>query len=679
MIEGMRTLALDYLLQQLSGHSLPDNPEIWYQNLRNNSTYKLLPYLVEDTGKIDTVYVLQKVDKDTVSMTVQDVVNHPNTNNSGCTPDKLPFMKPSGSQSPQVGPVFKRTFDKSKGTGPTGKILKTTLGYFDLISQGGKPWSQYFQQILEILNLSKLQLIDGSVIDWQQEGYISLLECAVDKIGPQKGTVFLTVKDGNGLFPGEVPQYTEYLLTEKLAGERYVTGNVPAKEKGVCPLCFLEGVTVFPNALKGAGINLKNADRAGTFPGLNPAQAWKGYALCGACSDLLYIYKNHVLKKVGPNKDRMLFGTRIAGDSAIIIPTFLPGLPTQDRQEILYDLKKYVSNIATDITADEEDLLDVLKDQKTILNLVILWASVGQCLENVTGMITGVLPSRLRQLSLLNEESGNWQHPLFPQVQLNAEPHNFKPDLSLKALKPFFQRPGGKKAKDANESKKLFQVKKHLANCVYHRTLIMYERFWEEIIITARWYWLEAINKKDGYKGLVYEGMGKNGPYLTPAGWIKHVNWWIYYLKQVGVIEMERYHYQPSMTELTPYFGPESGIDTPEKAYSFLLGVLYGRLLQVQGGKGVNVAANALTWLKRLTLKGSDLPELYIKIRSKLLAYESEKDPRVRQLLTEIGNLGVKLGDKIVLSEVQTNYYLLLGQSMTTVILPKKEEKGSVN
>ena len=138
---------------------------------------------------------------------------------------------------------------------------------------------------------------------------------------------------------------------------------------------------------------------------------------------------------------------------------------------------------------------------------------------------------------------------------------------------------------------------------------------------------------------------------------------------------MEENFYEPQMEQLKPYFGPESGIDSPPKAYAFLLGALYGKVLQVQGAKGVNVGANALTWLKRLTLKGRDLPELYVKIREKLLAYETEKSEDVRDLIAEIGNLGWRLGDNIELGEISTNYYLLLGQSHTTTILPKKEGK----
>ncbi|RJO60659.1 CRISPR-associated protein [candidate division WS5 bacterium] len=674
MIEAMRTIALDYLAEELSGGSVPADIEGWYQNLRKNSPGKMFPYLVEDSGKIETVYVLEKYTDDMMRLVVQDLVDDSDSDREKCTIDKLPFMRPSGSQSAQIGPVIKRSYDKNKGGGPSEKILRTTMEYFKEVAQANKPWSPYFEDILKLLNCVMVQLPDGEKVNWQKSGYANLLACAVDKIGKQSGTVFLTVRDSKGQLPGENALYVEYLLTEKLAGERYATQKAPAEEKKICCLCNVREVTVFPNALKGAGINLSNVDRAGAFPGIDTLQAWKKYALCSSCADLLYVYKFHVLKKGGPKKDHQPFGARIAGENALIIPSFLPGLPAEARLDVLHETTDYIKNMASDVEQDEDSLLDILKDNESILNFIILWADIGQEIGNVTGMITNVLPSRLRKLSELNAQAERWTHPLFPKVPLQQGRTNFKPDLSLKALRPLFHRPSGEKAKDANKSKQLFHVKRLIAACVYHQNRLLGDRFWEEIMTTARWYWLEALERKDGHRELLYEGIGKSGPYLTAAGWLKHLNWWLYYFKQVGVMDMEKVYFEPDMDVLKPYFGPESGIDTQEKAFSFLLGVLYGKLLQVQGARGVNVGANALSWLKRLTLQGKDLPELYNKTREKLLAYETEKNQEVKMLISEIGRLGVKLGDNIRLSEIQTNYYLLLGQSMTVDILPSKEQ-----
>lgn len=138
---------------------------------------------------------------------------------------------------------------------------------------------------------------------------------------------------------------------------------------------------------------------------------------------------------------------------------------------------------------------------------------------------------------------------------------------------------------------------------------------------------------------------------------------------------MNKNPYQPKTDLLKPYFSDESGIDTYEKAFAFTLGVLYGRLLTLQGAKGINVGANALTWLKRLTLKGSDLPELYIKTRKKLLAYDAEGNKNVREVIRELGHLGNILGDSIQLDNVPTNYFLLLGQSVSSEIIPSKSKE----
>lgn len=661
MLDAMRALALDYLVKELNGSAINDaEAEEWYKQLKHLEPRKLFPYLIEDSARIDKVFILEPESENCVRMVVQDVVEK----GKGCTPDQLPFIKPSGAQSAQIGPIIKRT-GAGKKVGPSEKIINTTMKSFQEIAKAGKPWSNYFSEIILILEKPILKLADGSNIEWQQKGYSSMLSCAIEKIGSQSNTVFLTVRDYEGRLPGSVPEYMEYLMVEKLAGDRYVTKNVQAQETTQCPLCGISNQTVYPNALKGAGINLLNADRAGRFPGINEVDAWKAFALCQGCADLLYVYKNHVLKKTGPKKDRQPFSSRIAGDMALVIPHYLPGMDNRVKQRINRRFQSYFESLETDVEIPEELLLETLKDQEGLLNLDILWAVIGQNIDDVTGVLQHVLPSRLRELSIINAEAAQWQSPLFPNVTIEA----LQPDLTLRALKALFQRPGGKKTESLNLARSTIQLRRHIAFCLYHEQIIIKERLEQEWLVTARSYYDEAISRADGYKGLLYEGQGKKGPYLTAAGWIRYFTWWLYYFQEVGVLERNRVNYEPHMAELKPYFGPESRIDSDEKAFAFLLGILYGRLMEIQGARGVNVSANALTWLKRLTLKGKDLPELYIKIRNKLLAYEAEKSAKVRELVSEIGNLGIRLGDQIILDEISTNYYLLLGQSVARDVL----------
>ena len=670
MINAMRRLALDYLFNKLGDKvHLPPNLEQWYPDLRDTNPEKLFPFLVESGETLEKIYILEKdTEKDTARLISEDMTEQ--------KANWLPFMKPSGSQGAQIGPVIKRTYSKAKGGGPSDKILMTTMKSFEEIANAGEKWSSYFMEITGLLNSMQLKLLDNSVIDWRDVGYRSLLSAAIDDIGEQKQTVFLTVRDNSGNLPGQRKEYIMYLMTEKLGGTRYVTASTPSKDDQNCPLCGAIGVTIFPNALKGAGINITNADRTGAFTNIDASMAWKRYALCNACADLLYIYKFHFLKKDSNNKNQFI--TSIAGENAIVIPITSVNFHYQNRQKIWREVKDFVKVIPSDSEESELTILDILKEEKGILNLTFLWATVGQNIEDVTGMITNVPPTRLAELSNINDESSKWMHPLFPNICYFQDKKKYlSPNLSLRALRTLFHRLGGKKAKDANASMKLHQLKRDIAASVYHETEIPTVRFWEEVITTARWYWLDAIEKGSGYN-LLYEGKKKNGEtYLTAAGWIRHLCKWIYYFKRIKVMKMENELYEPQMEKLKQYFGSESGIDTPAKGYAFLLGALYGKVLQVQGAKGVNVGANALTWLKRLTLKGRDLPRLYIKTREKLLAYETEKNKDVRELIKEIGRLGVQLGDNIELEETATNYYLLLGQSLTTTILPKKESDDS--
>ena len=666
----MRTLALDFLFEKLGDKNNPPmDLEKWYQDLHSAHPEKLFPFLVESVENIEKIYILQAdADKDTLRLIPEDMTEE--------KAEWLPFIKPTGGRSSQIGPIIKVSKDS-----PKLLTLENTIESWKKIAGSNKLWSSYFCEIVDLLDYPKIKLPDSSIINWQKDGYKNILIVVVEKIREKKQNVVLTVKNKNNKLPGQCMEYCNYLMKEKLAGAKYITKEAPARSNRTCPLCGALGVTVFPNALRGAGVNLSNIDRAGAFPNIDTAQAWKGYALCAACADLLYIYKFYVLKKDIVNKRRP-FITHIAGDSAIIIP--FTTFDYNTRKSMRRKVDDFVKSASSDVGADEESLLDILEEEKGILNLTFLWATVGQEIEKVTGMITNVPPTRLTELSKINDESREWKHPLFPETFLRVKESNFDPDLSLRALWPLFyhRRRKNEEAKSKEwrlKFMKLRQLLKSIAVSVYLKAEIPATRFWEEIMTTARWYWLEAIERGSEY-GLLYEGKKKTGePYLTAAGWIRHLCWWSYYFKRLEVMKMEKSLYEPHMEKLKPYFGPESGIDSPEKAYVFLLGVLYGKVLQVQGAKGINVGANALTWLKRLTLKGRDISSLYIKVREKLLAYEIElRSPDVRELVTEIGRLGVQLGDKIELDEIPTNYYLLLGQSLTTTILSKKEDSKNL-
>jgi CRISPR-associated protein Csh1 len=658
MIDAMRQLALDYLRHELHASNSQD-PEAWCSALREDDPGRLSPFLVERSDKVESYYTLA-ADPGRPDAAVVKKWDFKEGDNL-----RLPFNQPSGSQSAALGPVIKRTpKSRTKEAGPSAKIQQTTLLEFAKLAEAKAPWSEYFGEVVQCFRRPHVRLEGAEESLAAPQGAYG---AAIDLIDEKK-TVLLAYRDAKGRLPGEVPEYGAYLQAV-LADTKYATQSVRPEPGRNCALCGAENVVVYPNALKGAGINLANMDREGAFPGVDAAQAWKGYATCGACADLLYVYKNHV----APD-----FYASVAGERALVIPS--TQLDPKVRGSFVRRVRQFVTGIeAGEVRNRERRLLSFLAD-RAVTSLTFLWATFGQSIDDVRGIVTDVLPTRLNWLEQLNQQINELGHPAFPKVPLE----DFHYDLTLFVLRPLLRRPGGQKAKSANASKRLFDLRRDLAAAIYHgRSLDLVRsregrRFWDEILATAVYHLSDATERGDAW-GLLYEGWSekKHTGYLTPAGWVRQLARFLYYLRLTEVMPMPGEIHQPKSEALKPYFTEHTAIDSREKAFAFILGALYGKVMQVQAARGVNVGANALTWLKRLTLTGRDLPELYVKVREKLLAYDTEGSETVRQLVTELGELGAAVGHEIDLDQTQTCYYLLLGQSLATTIMPTKDKGGS--
>jgi CRISPR-associated protein Csh1 len=542
--------------------------------------------------------------------------------------------------------------------GPTVRTQQTTLRAFREAAQANQQWSSYFDRAAACFARRRLQ---NAASGGDSTESANAFQAAVAAI-TEKDTVFIVYQEPDEKLPGDVPEYVCYLQSILLDG-KYATSKVPPVARQVCSLCGTGSTTVYPNGLKGAGINIANLDRVGAFTGLDTAAAWKAYGLCGACADLLYVYKNYVAND---------YLTGVAGERALAIPSTQLDLCV--RREFVAKAKKLVEGIETgQVRAREQSLLRLLADDVAVTEITFLWANFGQRIDEVQGIVSDVLPSRLRRIEEINRTVEKIYSPLFPEYPIDQ----CRYDLALSIIKPLFARPGGKAAEKANESKRLFSLKRELVAAIYHQRQGLPLRFWEEVYMTARWHLRVAEVSGDAW-GLLNEGYSaKSGKIrLTMAGWVREFARFFEYLRKTGVMSMAGEPYRPKSEALKPYFTSESGIDSLAKAFSFILGSLYGKMMQVQAARGVNVGANALTWLKRLTLSGKDLPALYIKVREKLLAYETESNPTVREIVTELGELGAALGDRIELDETQTNYYLLLGQSLASRIMPTKSQKN---
>ncbi len=647
MLQDMRQISLETLAQLLDATG---DIESWYQEVRVSNASQLLPFLVEAPDSAGNFYTL-RASPDESDLAILELEQVKESDKS-----RLPFNQPTGSQSAALGPIIKRT-NTSNSPGPSSKIQKTTLDAFQDISEQNQPWSTYFSEALDCLSRPRMKdAISGKTIDCSDNANAEAV-----RIITEKKTVLLAFKDSKGRLPGDVPEYQQYLLTV-LASTKYTTREAVAIANQSCSLCGKFG-NLLPNGVKGAGINLANIDREGAFAGMTVENAWKHFGLCVACADLLYIYNFHFTDS---------FRVRIAGEQALVIPT-LTGSQV-DRHAFLKRLQKWLESIrksesgGSQISSEERSLLRIIAESDAIAQVTFLWADFGQRIDNVRGVLTDVLPSRLRQLEKSNIDSMIYSSPAFPVHELPE----FTFDLSLNYLSALIKRPGGKRTKKENEGKRLFDLKRQVAADIYYGKPLT-DQFQAELHRTAQAYVLETIVTKDHLK-LLYEGFSprKNEAYLTFAGWIRQVAKTLHHFRKIGVLApMTNSIYQPQSAALKPYFTEETAIDCKPKAFAFILGVLYGKLMQVQAARKVNVGANSLPWLKRLTLSGRDMPEFYNKVREKLLIYKTESSEEVREIIQELGALGAvtKLDQ---LSEIDTCFFLLLGQSLATSVLPSK-------
>ena len=261
---------------------------------------------------------------------------------------------------------------------------------------------------------------------------------------------------------------------------------------------------------------------------------------------LLYTFSFHM---------RDDFVGRVAGELALVLPHL--ALEQRRRQRFIRDFKTYVSNLKqakrdSDASAQEKRLLHYFKNQQdAVATITILWANFGQKLENVTGMVTDVLPSRLSIISDAAQTVRQLRSPVFPTYPVE----DAEPDLAFNSLGTLFKRPGGKKNKGMNESARLFEFKRDIAARVYHGRQISLERFWDEVLAVARAYLSDAAESGNSY-GLLNEGVGKQGRYLTLAGWVKHLARYLYFFGQLEAYPMvSGKRYEPESEALKPFFG----------------------------------------------------------------------------------------------------------------------------
>lgn len=686
MLEDIRAISRDYLFrlilrdtqnnpeQQRERAAYDHNPEEWYREKAANHRAQITPYLSEDISSLPHVYIIEEDEDGLLRVQVQDITT--TKEGGGCPASSLLFIRPTGPNAAQIGPVLKRT---KNGASPKPSVISLTISNFNTLAHKNSAWQTYFAEVLEVLDHESLTLSDGSVVtcsDLKSASATPLhLQRAewvfntVIKNIPDTNTVIVTVRTKNGLLPGEDVRYQEYFSANPLSPNvRYVVKDTHSVDDQICPLCTTPHVTIYPQALAAVGINFLNADRHGSFPGLDKHDAWKRYAICGPCADLLFIFKNAI---VGSKGNRQLV-TSVGGDLALIIPALSVRISPPVRQELWDGIYEWIGEDAKrDTQYQEESLLDILKDSPGIVGFSMLWADFGDSIDDVTGTLYDVLPTRLRTLSQVNRRVQNDDHPLFPTSEPN---HRLSFDLSYRTLKQLLWYPKA-------SSSALKNLRHHVVGAIYQRERWP-DALWNDWFLHGAQSFLIDVANPQRHSSLIShylttnEDVDQQRP--SAALWMRRIAQFLWFLQQptVEVLAMPTVSsYEPTWDRLKLYMGPESGINTPAKAYAFFIGIFYGKLIAHMTARKVDVNANGISLLKRLTIKSQDLPALYTRIYNKLSVYGATRNPELRKLNGEFAKLAISLGDDVVLTDIQTIYYLFLGMAVCQEIVTSVESQ----
>lgn len=560
---------------------------------------------------------------------------------------KYLFLK-TASQGTYITPTWKESQSKLKKT--VERLIKESKGKENVADWVQNVVKIYTSEEVEVGELDK----EGKL---EKKPFFETVEWAKKT---KKINVF-SVKI-NGKYNAEIKELLDFALTNK-PRIIYQTDKVKSiNSSGIkCSLCHTEA-ELFPNVLSGVGINIANVDKPGFFPGVASENAGKAFPICAPCAEALYVAKFHVFSNLRQN---------ISGHQALIIPHLVE---SEDKSEALEIVTSDFGRLRRDISGAERTEAGILKDlaeNKGIATITFIIGDVGgQSVENIRKVIPDVLPSRLSEISNAIEEI-NKMHEDYPFK------HPWKSKYSplngnLRIVRDILGMPGYRKPPAGKRSP-------FKASSVNSLDLL-------SAIFLKREYPLKALLAEFSSK-LSYDFLGalsdddKNKPIYLIMDNIANMVHSLLFLNKLGVIEMEtgkkfvsKYlEKHEGLKPLNDFLNEEArGLETEEKQYAFLVGLLFGKLVRIQLAR--QVSANALRWLKGLQISPQDLMDIFVKTKSKLDDYSTPKtawSEEMRGVAEAIGALGADIKEWDI-SRKEIPYYLCLGQSLSGYYLPRK-------
>ena len=263
---------------------------------------------------------------------------------------------------------------------PEGTFDRKILGWFRILDNKKVELSETERLFLESI---RDQLDSDS--DHIKEKIVTIREET-----PRKEGILVTIKiidDDRALYVGDFPVFRTLLIFQ--VNEK--DSKLMKKDK-VCSICGEKKESVMGKMDTYAFYTL---DKPGFITGgFDEKKAWRNFPVCPECKLSLEEGKKFL-------ESNLAF--RFCGIRYNLIPKFIVG--TKGVSEEIIDIFTSTSKLVSlkkksmeRITNDEEDILDVLKEEKDVLTFNFLFIQKMQAAERILLLIEDVFPSRLRRI-----------------------------------------------------------------------------------------------------------------------------------------------------------------------------------------------------------------------------------------------------------------------------------------
>lgn len=567
---------------------------------------------------------------------------------------KYLFIK-TASQGTYATPTWKENIAKEK-KGDIGKKITKTIEKFKRKSESSRV--SWIFDVIKIFTATDVEIgeltSDGKL---QKKSFLDTIIWAKNK-----GIRIFSVKI-NGKYCAEIPELlNEALLTKREA--MYQTNmaqsnNLPEK----CSLCN-EYTILYPNVLSGVGLNIGNVDKPGFFPGVDSKNSTKAFPICEPCAEALYAAKFHAFPSLIQD---------ISGHQTLIIPSIIETDDKGEGMKIIASALRIVKKNVSGAEQTEKNLLIDLAENKSIASLTFIIGKVrGQNVEKIRKVIPNVLPSRLSEISRAIDSVNNIHKEY--QKKHPWKSQKYTPlDGKLSIIKYVLGNPKYAEQKTSTGRKPFVAYSVNtldLLTVIFLKRQYSHKSLVTEFSAKLSYDFLGAISDENHYIPInVIQNDIAN---------MMHLQLFLHELEVIKMNPGQNYvgkylEQHEGLKSLNEFLNSEArGLDTKEKQYAFLVGLLFGKLVRIQLARGVST--NALKWLRGLQLSSDELKEIFQKTRSKLDDYSTPKNAwsdEMRGIAEAVAALGTSITNWEI-SRKEIPYYLCLGQSLSDYYLPSK-------